>query len=192
MTLPRRFGRFRPDGNFWTVPNALSVTRALLAVPVAFLILVDGSLRWMFALLAVIIASDWLDGRIARWSGNVSAWGKVLDPLTDKVAGAVIAMSLTLRGLLPVWFLAALIVRDALILLGSGVLAHRTGSVEMSAWLGKAATGAVAVTVFAALLRADEPVMRFCLFATAALLIGSFVEYGVRYARLTKREKTST
>lgn len=191
MTLPRRFGRFRPDGNFWTVPNALSVTRALLAAPVAWLILVDGSLRWVFSLLAIIIASDWLDGRIARWSGNVSAWGKVLDPLADKVAGAVVAASLALRGLLPVWFLAALIARDLLILLGSGVLAHRTGSVEMSVWLGKAATGAVAVTVFAALLRADEPVMRFCLIAATILMIASFAAYVVRYVLLAKRSKAS-
>ncbi len=187
MTLPRRFGRFRPDGKFWTIPNALSVTRMLLAAPVAWLILADGSLRWIFLLLAVMIASDWLDGRIARWSGNVSAWGKILDPLADKVAGAAIAASLVARGLLPAWFLMALVVRDALVLLGSSVLAHRTGTVEMSIWSGKVAAGAVTVTVLAALLRADEPVMRFCLLAATALLIGSFAAYGVRYVRLMKR-----
>ena len=187
MTLPRRFGRFRPDGNFWTIPNALSVTRALLAVPVAWLILADGPLRWVFSLLAIMIASDWLDGWIARWTNKVSSWGKVLDPLADKAAGAAIAAALALRGMLPAWFLLALVARDALILLGSGLLAHRTGRVEMSARSGKVATGAVAVTLLAALLRADEPVMRFCLFATAALLAGSFVEYAIRYARRTKQ-----
>ena len=189
MTLPGRFGRFRPDGKFWTVPNALSVLRALLAAPVAWLIFVDGSLGWMFLLFAVMIASDWLDGRIARWLGAVSAWGKVLDPLADKIAAAAIAASLALRGLLPVWFLAALVARDVLVLLGSSILAHRTGTVEMSTWAGKAAAGAVMVTALAALLRADEPVMRFCLLATTVLLIGSFAGYGVRYFRLMKRRE---
>ena len=187
MMLPRRFGRFRPDGNFWTVPNAFSMGRVLLVVPVAWLILVDGSLGWIFALLAVMIMSDWLDGRIARRSGRVSDWGKILDPLADKIAGIAIVLALALRGMLPVWFLMVLITRDLLILLGSGVLVRRTGRMEMSDWSGKVAVGAVAVTVLAALMRADDPVMRFCLFATTGLLAGSFAMYGVRYARLMKQ-----
>lgn len=191
MMLPRKFGRFRPDGNFWTVPNVLSMGRVLLAVPVAWLILVDGSLGWIFALLAVMITSDWLDGRIARWSGKVSDWGKLLDPLADKIAGIAIVLVLTLRGMLPVWFLMALITRDLLILLGSGMLAHRKGRMEMSDWFGKVAVGAVAVTVLAALMRADDPVMRFCLFAATGLLAGSFAVYGVRYARLMKQSGPS-
>ena len=187
MMLPRKFGRFRPDGNFWTVPNVLSMGRVLLVVPVAWLILIDGSLGWIFALLAVMITSDWLDGRIARWSGKVSDWGKLLDPLADKIAGIAIVLVLTLRGMLPVWFLMVLITRDLLILLGSGMLAHRKGRMEMSDWSGKVAVGAVAVTVLAALMRADDPVMRFCLFAATGLLAGSFAVYGVRYARLMKQ-----
>ncbi|MXW63386.1 MAG: CDP-alcohol phosphatidyltransferase family protein [Bacteroidetes bacterium SB0662_bin_6] len=187
MMLPRRFGRFRPDGNFWTVPNALSMGRVLLVVPVAWLIMVDGSLGWIFALLAVMIMSDWLDGRIARRAGRVSDWGKILDPLADKIAGIAIVLALALRGMLPVWFLMVLITRDLLILLGSGVLVRRTGRMEMSDWSGKVAVGAVAVTVLAALMRADDPVMRFCLFATTGLLAGSFAMYGVRYARLMKQ-----
>lgn len=187
MMLPRRFGRFRSDGNFWTVPNVLSMGRVLLAVPVAWLILVDGSLGWIFALLAVMVTSDWLDGRIARWSGRVSDWGKILDPLADKIAGVVIVLALVFRGMLPVWFLMVLTTRDLLVVLGSGMLAHRKGLMEMSDWSGKVAVGAVAVTVLAALMRADDPVMRFCLFATTGLLAGSFAVYGVRYDRLMKR-----
>lgn len=187
MMLPRRFGRFRSDGNFWTVPNVLSMGRVLLVVPVAWLILVDGPLRWIFALLVVMVTSDWLDGRIARWSGRVSDWGKILDPLADKIAGVVIVLALVFRGMLPVWFLMVLATRDLLIVLGSGMLAHRKGLMEMSDWSGKVAVGAVAVTVLAALMRADDPVMRFCLFATTGLLAGSFAVYGARYARLMKR-----
>ena len=187
MMLPRRFGRFRTDGNFWTVPNIFSMGRVLLVVPVAWLILVDGSLGWIFALLAVMITSDWLDGRIARWLGRVSDWGKILDPLADKIAGIAIVLALALRGMLPVWFLMVLITRDLLILVGSGILVRRSGRMEMSDWFGKVAVGAVTVTVLAALMRADDPVMRFCLFATTGLLAGSFAMYGVRYARLMKQ-----
>ncbi len=189
MMPPRRFGRFRPDGNFRTIPNVLSMGRVLLAIPVAWLILVDGSLRWIFALLVVMIMSDWLDGRIARWSGRVSDWGKILDPLADKIAGVVIVLALVFRGTLPAWFLMVLITRDLLILLGSGMLAHRKGVMKMSDWSGKVAVGAVTVTVLAALMRADDPVMRFCLFATTGLLAGSFAVYGARYARLMKRSE---
>ena len=189
MMLPRRFGRFSSVGNFWTVPNILSMARVLLVIPVVWLILVDGPLRWIFTLLAVMIASDWFDGRIARWSGRVSEWGKILDPLADKIAGMAIVLALVLRGMLPVWFLIVLVTRDLFILLGSGMLAHRTGRVEMSDWWGKIAVGAVTVTLFAALMRADEPVMQFCLFATTGFLAGSFATYGLRYARLMKQSE---
>lgn len=191
MILPRKFGRFRPDGNFWTVPNVLSMGRVLLVVPVVWLILVDGSLGWIFALLAVMITSDGLDGGIARWSGSVSDWGKILDPLADKIAGIAIVLALAFRGMLPVWFLMVLIARDLCILLGSGILVRRTGRMEMSDWSGKVAVGAVTVTVLAALMRADDPVMRFCLFATTGLLAGSFAVYGARYVRLMKQSRAS-
>lgn len=164
----------------------LSMFRLLLVIPIAYLILTDGPLIWLFGLILVALMTDWFDGRVARWSGTVSEWGKVLDPLADKAAGAAIVMALVVRGSLPLWFLSVLVLRDALIVLGGVVLARRTGQVVMSAWMGKVAVTALSLTVIAALLRADAPVLQYCVWITTALMAYSFVLYGFRFARLMK------
>ena len=174
-------------GRFWTVANLLSVLRLVLVVPITYLILVDGPLSWVFGLILLALMTDWFDGRVARWSRTVSEWGKVLDPLADKVAGAAVVLALVVRGALPLWFLGVLIGRDLIIVLGGVVLARRTGQVVMSVWMGKVAVTALAITVLAALLRADEPVLAACLWITTGLLLYSFVLYAVRFARLIRR-----
>lgn len=177
---------FRLLGRFWTLANMLSMVRLLLAVPIAYLILTDGPLGWLFGLILLALMTDWFDGRVARWSGTVSEWGKVLDPLADKAAGTAIVMALVIRGSLPVWFLAMLVIRDVLIVLGGVVLARRTGHVVMSAWMGKVAVTALSVTVLAALMRADEPVLRYCVWITTGLMGYSFMLYALRFVRLIK------
>ncbi len=172
-------------GTFWTIPNALSLIRLVLVVPITYLILVGGSLVWLMGLVAAVVATDWLDGRLARWLHTVSAWGKVLDPLADKFAAAMIVMALVLRGgeapTLPAWFLALIVTRDVLIVGGGAILARRTGHVVMSIWAGKAAVAMLSLTVLAALLRADAPVLEACVWMTTALLIYSFLRYLVRF-----------
>jgi CDP-diacylglycerol--glycerol-3-phosphate 3-phosphatidyltransferase len=176
-----------PDlGRFWTVPNMMSLFRLVLALPIAYLVLIDGSLLWIFALFLLAVTTDYFDGRVARWSHTVSDWGKVLDPLADKIGGGLVILALALRGSLPAWFVALVLVRDALIVLGGVMLGRRTGLVVMSMWWGKIAVTAVAVTALAALLHADPPVLQFCIWTATALLVYSFLRYIVHYVRLRR------
>jgi cardiolipin synthase (CMP-forming) len=173
-------------GRFWTIPNMLSLFRLVLVVPITYMIIVDGPLLWIFALALVAVASDYFDGRIARWSNTVSEWGKVLDPLADKVAAAMVVMALVVRGSLPLWLLVVILVRDVLIILGGVALARRTGEVVVSTMAGKIAVSTLALTVLAALLRADPPIVVWLAYATAALMTLSFLLYAYRYVRLTR------
>lgn len=177
-------------GRFWTFANALSLLRMVLVVPITYLIWTDGSFALLFGLILAAMATDWFDGRVARWSNTVSEWGKVLDPLADKFAAAMTVTALVARPgpySLPLWLLILIVARDLLIVLGGIVLARRTGLVVMSLWMGKVAITALAITVIAALLHADPPVLQLCVWATAALLVYSFLLYAVRYARLVRR-----
>ncbi len=176
-------------GRFWTIANMLSMLRLVLVVPITYLILTDGPLTWLFGLILLALVTDWFDGRVARWSRTVSEWGKVLDPLADKVAGAAVVLALVVRGTLPLWFLSVIVARDVAIILGGVVLARRTGQVVMSAWMGKVAVTALALTVLAALLRADEPILTTCIWITTGLMVYSFVLYAARFARLMKQGK---
>ena len=173
-------------GRFWTVANVLSLFRLILVVPVTYLILVDGPRAWLFGLLLFGAATDWVDGRVARWSGTVSEWGKVLDPLADKAAAAMIVMALVVRGSLPPWFLALIVVRDSTIVLGGVVLARRTGHVAMSAWSGKVAVTVLSLTVLAALFQVEPPVLQIGVWATSALLVLSATQYLLRMLRLLR------
>ncbi|MFT4605718.1 MAG: cardiolipin synthase [Rhodothermales bacterium] len=184
-TPPQERPAFWPElGQFWTVPNVLSMVRLPIVLPLAYLILVDGPLFWMMILMVLIVATDYFDGRIARWSKTVSEWGKVLDPMADKMAGGLVVMALTIRGALPLWLLAVVAARDLSILLGGAIITKRTGVVLMSMLSGKIAVTGLAITVLAALLRADAPVLEACIWGTTALLAWSFVRYVLRFMKV--------
>lgn len=180
-----------PDlGRFWTLPNALSLSRLVLVIPITLLLWYDGPLLWLFALVMLAILTDWFDGRLARWLDTESEWGKVLDPIADKIGAVATISALTFRTAepsLPAWFFIALMTRDLLILAGSLLIVRRSGKVAASVWAGKAATFWLAVTVLAAVLKADPPVMQFCVWMTTALLALSFVVYLIRYLNAARR-----
>jgi len=186
--MPEQGAPFRsicllPLGRFWTIPNVLSLLRLVLAFPLAYLVLTRGPLSWVITLALLAIVTDWFDGWVARWSHTVSEWGKVLDPLADKVTAGLVSMALVVRGDLPFWFFVFVVLRDALIVLGGMLLAHRTRRVYMSLWIGKVAVTVLALTILAALLGADPPVFRFLLWASVVLLSYSFVRYVIRFVR---------
>lgn len=171
-------------GKFWTVPNMLTLSRLVIAAPLAYLIFARGSIAWIVALTLAAVATDWFDGRLARWSHTVSGWGKVLDPLVDKIGGGAIVLALVVRGSLPLWFVAALFTRDLLIVLGGIRMTRKAGHIPSSILSGKVAITAVAITVLAALLEADPPIMRFCLIASTVLIAYSYLRYMGRYFRV--------
>jgi CDP-diacylglycerol--glycerol-3-phosphate 3-phosphatidyltransferase len=101
----------------WNVPNIITVVRILLAPLFVWMLLADagddGWLRWAAAVLFVIaIATDGVDGAIARRNNLVTELGKLLDPIADKVltGGALVALSIL--GELPWWVTIVILVRE--------------------------------------------------------------------------------
>ncbi len=106
-----------PRPSNWNVPNAITVVRILLAPLFIWMLLADagadGWLRWAAAVLFVLaIATDGVDGAIARRNNLVTDLGKLLDPIADKVltGGALIALSIL--GELPWWVTIVILVRE--------------------------------------------------------------------------------
>jgi cardiolipin synthase (CMP-forming) len=111
----------------WTIPNAIGFVRIGL-IPV-FLVLAldsgDGRDTTATVLFAFIAASDYLDGMVARLTGQYSRLGALLDPLTDRllvIAGAIVAWDFEL---LPRWALLVLAAREAFMLLLTQVALRR-------------------------------------------------------------------
>jgi CDP-diacylglycerol--glycerol-3-phosphate 3-phosphatidyltransferase len=103
----------------WTIPNAIGFVRIGL-IPV-FLVLAlgsgDGRDTAATIVFAFIAATDYLDGMVARLTGQYSRLGALLDPLTDRllvISGAIVAWEFEL---LPRWALLVLAAREAFMLL---------------------------------------------------------------------------
>ncbi len=101
----------------WNVANVLTIVRILLA-PV-FVVLhaaddgADGPLRYAAAALFIVaIATDGVDGHIARSRNLVTDLGKLLDPIADKVLTGAALVMLSVLGELPWWVTIVILVRE--------------------------------------------------------------------------------
>ncbi len=77
----------------WTVPNLLSLIRILL-IPVFAVLYWNGHYGWAIITLVISGLSDFFDGKIARKFNQISALGKVLDPVADKLTQITLALLL--------------------------------------------------------------------------------------------------
>src|SRR5439155_14725955 len=91
-------------------------------------------------LLAFVVATDWVDGYVARHIGQVSTVGKVLDPLADRLAIGAALVAVVVRDAFPLWAALLVLVRDGAVVLVSGLLLVAGGVRLDVRWLGKAAT----------------------------------------------------
>jgi cardiolipin synthase (CMP-forming) len=123
-----------------TIPNVLSFLR-LLGIPVfVWLIVVEHAYEWAFVLLAVSSFTDYLDGKIARATGQITRLGQLLDPLADRLYIAAAIISFAVVGIIPWWLLVVLLGRDLLMAIVILVL-QRRGIIGLPVhFLGKAAT----------------------------------------------------
>ncbi len=128
------------DGGVLTVPNLITMVR-LLCLPV-FVWLVFGAQEQTAAaiLLAVLGATDWVDGYVARRFHQVSTIGKVLDPAADRLLVGTAVIVIIVDGAVPLWFGVVTLAREALVGLMVVALAA-LGSARIDVlWVGKAGT----------------------------------------------------
>jgi cardiolipin synthase (CMP-forming) len=122
-----------------TAPNAVTLVRLLL-MPLCAYLLATGRYGSGLVLTAVVGSTDWVDGWLARRTGQVSRLGQLMDPLADRLLIASVAIALVVRGVLP-WPAAVLLVARDLFLLAAWPLLKRRGIEPPEViLLGKAAT----------------------------------------------------
>lgn len=138
-----------------TVPNVISLVRLLL-VPVFAWLVANGDDAWALAVLLVSGASDWLDGVLARRMHQVTRLGQMLDPSADRLFILVTLLALAWRGVVPVWLVVVLVVRDVVLAVMLVWLA-RVGYPPLRVHLaGKAGTFAI-MYAFPLLLLSEWP-----------------------------------
>lgn len=128
------------DRRVLTVPNALSAIRILM-IPVFVVLLADEDSRLAgFLVMGAVISTDWVDGLIARRTGQVTELGKLLDPLADRLAMAAAIITLVVVDLFPLWAALLVLVRDAVVLVAAVWLALTGGPRIAVRPIGKYAT----------------------------------------------------
>jgi CDP-diacylglycerol--glycerol-3-phosphate 3-phosphatidyltransferase len=126
--------------------DQLTVAR-VAAVPIVvalFLWDFEGHFYWATGAFAVAMATDWLDGRVARSRGRTSPLGSLLDPIADKILVLSVLVMLVDAGVAPGWMVVAIIARELLVS-GFRLAALERGVVIRARDLGKLKTWAQAV-----------------------------------------------
>jgi CDP-diacylglycerol---glycerol-3-phosphate 3-phosphatidyltransferase len=140
------------------VPNALTLLR-IVAVPVLVVALLDetpdGDLiaAAVFALAAV---TDGLDGYIARRQQSITTFGKLMDPLADKLLVVAALISLVSLDRLAAWAAMVIIAREFAVT-GLRALAAERGVVIAASWLGKVKTLLQVAAIFALIVFEPAP-----------------------------------
>ncbi len=160
--------------------NLLSLVRLLLLWPtIRYLRHPDGGNKAL-GLIALGMATDAIDGPIARARGEVSELGKLLDPIADKVILDCVALAASSKHGFPWWVTYLLLARDAAILTGSMLILRRSSYITTSIYAGKVTTASLSVTLLLYMLDA-QPWARRMLKLTLLPLAVSWAQYGTRY-----------
>lgn len=131
-----------------TIPDQLTLTRAL-AVPVVVVLFAwdfPSHAYWATAVFVVAMATDQVDGWLARRWNQTSAFGSLLDPIADKVLVMSALVMLVAESVAPAWMVAAIIAREFLVA-GLRLAALERGITIAVRDLGKLKTWAQAVAV---------------------------------------------
>lgn len=137
-----------PESRFWTVPNALSLSR-LAILPVWWWVMTSPHISdvWGGVIIVYGMISDVLDGWLARRWGQETSWGKVLDPVGDKLAALVIGVFCVVHRDMPAGALLLTVGRDIALVVGGLILYRRSKSVPGSIYFGRYAALFWAITL---------------------------------------------
>jgi CDP-diacylglycerol--glycerol-3-phosphate 3-phosphatidyltransferase len=169
---------------FWTISNFFSSLRIVLIVPVSYCYLAGFPHHrlWTVILLLAAIGTDCLDGYCARLWHQVTDWGKIIDPLADKIAVTFYAILLVSTHAIPLWYFIAVVARDVLLFFGGIYILKKKRIIPQSNIAGKIAVGSVAIVFLLATLqiaRLDE-LQAVALWSSVVILAWSFVLYTKR------------
>ena len=135
---------------FKHVPNILTVIRFFL-IPLIIISLLNDDYITAFIILTLSGLTDVLDGYIARKFNFISNFGKLIDPLADKATQISILTTLALKGIVPIWIIIVIFVKELVLIAGASFL-YGKELVVSSKWFGKLSTVLFYIAMVSSLL----------------------------------------
>lgn len=177
----------------FTISNGISFLRFLLVIPLWFLLDNYGSqlVRYItFVLCVFAAATDMLDGYLARKLNQVTEVGKIIDPLADKAAMAVVVIKLFLINEISAFFFLTIIIRDLIIFIGGLFVSNIIGKVLPSNKLGKITVLFIGSVVLMILLGIDRYsfIYNLIYYTSIVLMFISLLAYIYRAMEFIKKK----
>lgn len=173
--------------NIWNVPNGLTMLRMAL-LPVYWVVFLHGKRYWALAVFIAASLTDLLDGHIARKHHLITNFGKLMDPLADKLMVLSVMLSLALSGLAPWPALLVLLLKELTMVIG-GALMLKRHIVVASKPIGKAAQATVVASLILCYFgdwfwSKGFPLHLVVLWCAVALTLSALVYYATNAVRM--------
>ncbi|WP_026157030.1 CDP-diacylglycerol--glycerol-3-phosphate 3-phosphatidyltransferase [Corynebacterium capitovis] len=162
----------------WNIPNVLTSLR-IIFIPVFAWLVLSHHWWWAFGTFVVLMATDKLDGDIARARGLVTDFGKIADPIADKALMITALVTLNIASTLPIWVTVVIVVRELGITLWRMVML-RGGNVIPASKGGKLKTAfqTLAVALYLCPLPSSLEWVKFAVMMVAVVLtVGTGIQY---------------
>jgi len=175
-------------GRFLTIPNMLTLLRLALLPFILYFIDQDlyGHMKLIFILLLIQGLTDALDGFLARRLNQVSTWGKILDPMADKLTFDLIMIALVKYGF-PMMIAVLFVVRDFIIAVLALFVILKYETIPKPNVLGKFNTFLVVFFILVFLIAPDQAYKLFYVPVLAALVMSGCLYY-VRWRKFVKAQ----
>lgn len=175
-----------------TLPNLITIFRIIL-VPI-YLCLFFSEIEDKIFVLGMIFMiagiSDVLDGYIARKYNLISEFGSALDPFADKLMSFTVLVTFTIVGLIPVWILVPMLIKEVIMITGGLILYLKHGkAVIPSNMFGKVATFSLYAAILSIILNINMTVSIILLIITVSLNLIAFYNYLKIFRKLLEDEK---
>lgn len=179
---------------YFSVPNLLSYFRIIL-IPVYLVVYFRATDARGYFMAALVIAlsglTDMFDGKIARHFNMITQWGKLIDPVADKLTMATVALSLAFRFPLMRLVFILYVVKEGFMAIMGFIMLRRGYRMDGAMWYGKLCTAVTYVVIFLLLLIPDMPdwVNASLILLQIAITLFSFIMYARFYRKVWKQFK---
>ncbi|NSW90647.1 MAG: CDP-alcohol phosphatidyltransferase family protein [Firmicutes bacterium] len=155
------------------IPNILTTIRFFL-IPIFGYFLYEGQYIWSVIVLTISGLTDILDGFIARKFNMVTSWGKLADPLADKLMQLTALILLSAKNKIPLIIVIIFILKELMMVIGSYLLYKQDKVVVSANWYGKMATVIIYFAVILIMFNVPYGII-LAIIAVAAALFSFFM-----------------
>ena len=178
------------------IPNMLTIARIVMVPPILWLLL-EREFGWALLVFFVAGVSDGLDGLLAKKFDWTSRLGALLDPIADKLLLMSCYITLAWLGLLPVWLVGLVLLRDLVIVIGATFYHFRIEKLQAAPTLVSKLNTLLQILLVLLVIVSQsqawrvEPWMKFMIGAVAASTLWSGADYVLTWGRRAQsRRKT--